>query len=150
MLVRRLRVLVTRAELKWKRWPLRPQAVTSFGSLEELSQTLRASCHMRLCGGLRPYRRAPEGEAAAAGRGASAKSPTKRPSSAPPRVGEPARGARGGESARLSRTLVRCDREGHGVYVLMWIVDSLDRCVGGVATWPPVAHDAGPTPVPFD
>ena len=36
-----------------------------------------------------------EGEAAAAGRGASAKSPSKRPSSAPPRVGEPERLAPG-------------------------------------------------------
>ena len=23
-----------------------------------------------------------------------------------------------------------------GVYVLMWMVDRLDRCVGGVASWP--------------
>ena len=40
------------------------------------------------------------------------------------------------ESARLSHDLVRADREGAAVYVLMWMVDSLDRCVGGVASWP--------------
>ena len=52
---RRLRVLVTRAELKWLSWPLRPQVISSYGSHEELSQTLRATCHIPLLGGLRPY-----------------------------------------------------------------------------------------------
>jgi len=50
-----LRVLVTRAELKWLSWPLRPQAISSYSSHEELSQTLRATCHIPLLGGLRPY-----------------------------------------------------------------------------------------------
>ena len=40
------------------------------------------------------------------------------------------------QGARLSHDLVRADREGAAVYVLMWMVDSLDRCVGGVASWP--------------
>ena len=36
--------------------------------------------------------------------------------------------------AKLSHELIRTDREGAAVYVLMWVVDSLDRCVGGVAS----------------
>jgi hypothetical protein len=31
--------------------------------------------------------------------------------------------------AKLSHELIRTDREGAAVYVLMWVVDSLDRCV---------------------
>jgi hypothetical protein len=36
--------------------------------------------------------------------------------------------------AKLSHELIRTDREGAAVYVLMWVVDSLDRCVRGVAS----------------
>ena len=51
----RLRVLVTRIELKLGRSLIRPQAVSAFASHEELGQTLRASCHIPLLGGMLPY-----------------------------------------------------------------------------------------------
>ncbi len=51
----RLRVLLTRVGLNWMRPLIRPEAASSFGSYDELAQTLRASCHIPLLGGLRPY-----------------------------------------------------------------------------------------------
>ena len=51
----RLRVLVTRIELKLGRSLIRPQAVSAFASHEELGQTLRASCHIPLLGGILPF-----------------------------------------------------------------------------------------------
>jgi hypothetical protein len=51
----RLRVLVTRFELRWGRPLVRPQVVSTFGSHAELRQILRASCHIPLLGGLLPY-----------------------------------------------------------------------------------------------
>jgi len=53
----RLRVLVTRIDLHfWRRWLLRPQAVSKWCDRDELSQTLRASCHIPVLGGVLPYR----------------------------------------------------------------------------------------------
>ena len=52
----RLRVLVTRIELAIGRSFVRPEAVSSFASREQLAQTLRASCHIPLLGGLLPYK----------------------------------------------------------------------------------------------
>ena len=51
----RLRVLVTRIELRWRRWFVRPEALCTFHDHAELSQALRASCHIPVLGGLRPY-----------------------------------------------------------------------------------------------
>ena len=54
---RRLRVLVTRIELRfWRRWLIRPQAVSKWDDYAELAQTLRASCHIPVLGGVLPYR----------------------------------------------------------------------------------------------
>ena len=53
----RLRVLLTRIDFRfWRRWLIRPQAVSTWGDQAELSQTLRASCHIPVLGGLFPYR----------------------------------------------------------------------------------------------
>ena len=51
----RLRVLVTRIELALGRSVVRPEAVSTFASQDQLAQTLRASCHIPLLGGLLPY-----------------------------------------------------------------------------------------------
>ena len=58
----RLRVLVTRVDFRfWKRrfWRglpfFKPQAVSKWGGRAELGQTLRASCHIPLLGGVLPY-----------------------------------------------------------------------------------------------
>jgi hypothetical protein len=52
----RLRVLVTRITLRfWRRWAIRPQAVAAWGDRVTLAQTLRASCHIPLLGGMLPY-----------------------------------------------------------------------------------------------
>ena len=48
-------MLLTRIELRWMRWLLRPEAVSTFSCDEELREALRASCHIPVLGGLWPY-----------------------------------------------------------------------------------------------
>ena len=40
--------------MRWMRWLLRPEAVSSFGCHAELCEALRASCHIPVLGGLWP------------------------------------------------------------------------------------------------
>jgi hypothetical protein len=56
----KMRVLVTRVEVRWlyRTFPivlLKPKAIATFGSDDELRESLRASCHIPILGGLRPY-----------------------------------------------------------------------------------------------